>query len=52
VQVSAVRVGVFWLGRLIVCWFLGPVALQWPRGLGQLKDRNGEPERGGVNGSR
>jgi hypothetical protein len=24
------------LGRKVVCWFLGPVALQWLRGLGQL----------------
>jgi hypothetical protein len=23
-------------GRKVVCWFLGPVALQWLRGLGQL----------------
>jgi hypothetical protein len=22
--------------RKVVCWFLGPVALQWLRGLGQL----------------
>jgi hypothetical protein len=34
-QVPAVRVGEFWLGRLF-CWFLGPVALQWLRGLGEL----------------
>jgi hypothetical protein len=33
VQVSAVRVGVF---GSVVCWFLGLVALQWLRGLGQL----------------
>jgi hypothetical protein len=35
VQVSVVCVSVF-LARKVVCWFLGPVALQWLRGLRQL----------------